>query len=163
MNEVQFNSSRQNTLFQVLHVLRRLDPALSESLLDSHDQLAIAARRYPNGLETMNQEVEAEVKRRHASGATCEVGGYILAGDPGDFARQRRLIDRGRGVRLPRELIETNQNLGTQHPAARTPQCVPTETPRSAGGRRKLDLRGPWTVLIDNNLRLSWRLPASQF
>ncbi len=93
MIEVQFSSTRQNTLFQILHVLRRLDPALAQSLLDSHDQLAVAARRYPNGLETMNEEVEAEVKRRQASGATCEGGGYILAGDPGDFDRQRRLID----------------------------------------------------------------------
>jgi hypothetical protein len=93
MDEVQFSSTRQNTLFQMLHVLRRLDPALAQSLLDSHDQLAVAARRYPNGLETMYKEVEAEVKRRQASGATCEGGGYILAGDPGDFDRQRRLIE----------------------------------------------------------------------
>src|SRR5260370_39729875 len=93
MNEVHFSSPRQNTLFQILPVLRRLDPALAQSLLDSHQQLAVAARRYPNGLETMNEEVEAEVKRRQASGATCEGGGYILAGDPGDFDRQRRLID----------------------------------------------------------------------
>jgi hypothetical protein len=41
----------------------------------------------------MNREVEAEVKRRKASGAACEGGGYILAGDPADFDRQRRLID----------------------------------------------------------------------
>ena len=93
MKEVQFRSTRQNTLFQILHVLRRLDPALAQSLLDSYDQLAVAARRYPNGLETMNEEVEAEAKRRLASGATCESGGYILAGDPGDFDRQRRLVD----------------------------------------------------------------------
>jgi hypothetical protein len=93
MNEVRFSSTRQNTLFQILHVLRRLDPALAQSLLDSHDQLAAAARRYPNGLETMNEEIEADVKRRQASGTTCESGGYILGGDPADFPRQRRLID----------------------------------------------------------------------
>ena len=92
MNEVQFSSTRQNTLFQILHVLRRLDPALAQSLLDSHSQLAVAARRYPLGLETMHAEVEAETKRRQASGPACE-GGYILGGDPGDFDRQRRLID----------------------------------------------------------------------
>jgi hypothetical protein len=92
-NEVEFSSTRQHTLFQILHVLRRLDPAIAQSLLDSHDQLAVAARRYPNGWETMNEEMEAEVKRRQASGATCEGGGYILAGNPEDFDRQRRLID----------------------------------------------------------------------
>ena len=91
-NEVEFTSPRQNTLFQILHVLRHLDPTLAESLIDSHNQLAVAARRYPNGLETLNEEVQAEIERRKTDGATCE-GGYILAGDPADFERQRRLID----------------------------------------------------------------------
>jgi hypothetical protein len=59
MDAVHFTSPRQNTLFQVLHVLRHLDPALAQSLIDSHYQLAVAARRYPNGLETMNLEAEA--------------------------------------------------------------------------------------------------------
>jgi len=93
MNEVHFSSRRQNTLFQILHVLRQLDPALAQSLIDSHDQLAVAARRYPNGLETMREEVEAETKRRIAEGASCTGGGCVLAGDPRDFGRQRRLID----------------------------------------------------------------------
>jgi hypothetical protein len=91
-NEVHFTSPRQNTLFQDLHDLRHLDPALARSIVESHDQLAAAVRRYPNGLETMNEEAEAEAKRRKAAGATCG-GGYILAGDPRDFDRQRRLID----------------------------------------------------------------------
>src|SRR5579863_964221 len=92
MNGIYFTSLRQNTLFQILHVLRHLDPALAQSLIDSHDQLAVAVHRYPNGLETMNGEADAEAKRRKADGATCG-GGYILAGDPKDFDRQRRLID----------------------------------------------------------------------
>jgi hypothetical protein len=92
MNEIHFSSPRQNTLFQILHVLRHLDSALAQSLVDSHDQLAVAAHRYPNGLETMNEEAEAEAERRKADGAACE-GGYVLAGDPRDFDRQRRLID----------------------------------------------------------------------
>jgi len=91
-HEIHFTSPRQATLFQILHVLRRLDPALAVSLIDSHDQLAAGARRYPNGLETLNEEAEAEAKRRKADGATCG-GGYILMGDPRDFDRQRRLID----------------------------------------------------------------------
>jgi hypothetical protein len=92
MDEVHFTSPRQNILFQVLHVLRHLDPALAQSLIDSHDQLAVAARRYRNGLETMHEEAEAAAERRKSDGATCE-GGYILSGDPRDFDRQRRLID----------------------------------------------------------------------
>jgi hypothetical protein len=92
MNEVHFSSPRQDCLFQILHVLRHLDPALAQSLIDSHNQLAAAVRRYPNGLETIHEEAESEAKRRKVEGATCE-GGYILAGDPRDFDRQRRLID----------------------------------------------------------------------
>jgi hypothetical protein len=92
MHEVHFTSPRQNSLFQILHVLRHLDPALAQSLIESHDQLAVAARRYPNGLETMQEEAEAEAERRRGEGATCG-GGYILAGDPRDFPRQRRLVD----------------------------------------------------------------------
>jgi hypothetical protein len=99
-HEVHFTSSRQDALFQILHVLRHLDPALAESLVDSHDQLAAAVRRYPNGLETMHEEAEAETKRLEAEGATCEdgtCGGYFLSGDPADFDRQRGIIDAARG------------------------------------------------------------------
>jgi hypothetical protein len=90
--EVQFTSPRQNTLFQILHVLRDLDPALAESLINSNDQLAAAARRYPNGTETMREEAEAEMQRRKLDGKACG-GGYILGGSPEDIERQRRLID----------------------------------------------------------------------
>jgi len=89
---IHFTSPRQNTLFQILHVLRHLDSALAQSLIDSHDQLAAGARRYPNGLETLHEEAEAEAKRLKADAAKCG-GGYILMGDPRDFDRQRRLID----------------------------------------------------------------------
>ena len=92
---IQLTSPRQIHLFQILHVLRHLDPPLAQSLIDSHDQLAMAARRYPNGLETIHEELQAEIERRKAEGATCE-GGYILMGDPADFDRQRKLIDASR-------------------------------------------------------------------
>jgi hypothetical protein len=98
-SEIHFSSCRQETLFEILHVLRQLDPALAQSLVDSHDQLAVAARRYPNGLETIQEESEAETKRLVAEGATCEsgtCGGYVLCGDPADFDLQRRLIDGAR-------------------------------------------------------------------
>ncbi len=100
LNEVHFTSRRQDGLFRVLHVLRHLDPALAQSLVDSHDQLAMAARRFPNGLETLNEEAEEASKRLRAEGATCQGGGggggYILSGDPADFPRQRRVMDAAR-------------------------------------------------------------------
>ena len=91
-NEIHFTSSRQHTLFLILHVLRHFDPAPAQSLIDSHDQLSAAARRYPNGLQTMQEEAEAEAARRKAEGTTCG-GGFIFAGDPKDLPRQRRLMD----------------------------------------------------------------------
>ena len=95
-NEIHFSSSRQHTLFQILHVLRHFDPALTQSLIDSHDQLATAVRRYPNGLQTMQEEADAVAARRKAEGATCE-GGYIIGSTgPGDFDRQRRLMSASR-------------------------------------------------------------------
>jgi uncharacterized C2H2 Zn-finger protein len=92
-NEIEFTSPRQHTLFEVLHVLRHLDPALAQSLIDCHDQLAAAVRRYPNGLETLMEELKVKAERRKAAGATCQGGGYVTGGDPADFDRQRRLID----------------------------------------------------------------------
>jgi hypothetical protein len=97
-NEIHFSSPRQDTLFLIFHVLRHVDSSAAESLLASHDQLAIAVRRYPNGLETMNEESKVEAERRKAEqvaceGGTCQGGGYILTGDPRDFDRQRQIID----------------------------------------------------------------------
>jgi hypothetical protein len=56
--DVHITSTREHVLFEVLHVLRHLDPPLAESLIASHAQLALAAQRYPNGTETMREELE---------------------------------------------------------------------------------------------------------
>lgn len=96
-DEIRFTSQRQDTLFQVLHILRHLDPALAQSLIDSHDQLAAAARRFPNGFETIHEEAKAEAERRRAGTATGGGGGgYLMVGDPRDRDAQRRLIDAAR-------------------------------------------------------------------
>lgn len=132
MNEIHFSSRRQNTLFQILHVLRHLDPTLAESLVDSHDQLAAAARRYPSGLETMNEEAEAEAKRRKADGATCGGGGYVLAGDPSDFDRQRRLIDGIRSGDFVRSIEDALEKYREDTSPA-TRNCAPKEYWPSTG------------------------------
>jgi hypothetical protein len=96
-NEIHFTSQRENAMFQVLHILRRLDPALAESLMNGHDQLAAAARRYPNGLDTINEEAKAEVERRKAEAATRGGGGggggFLMTGHGRDRGVQLRLID----------------------------------------------------------------------
>jgi hypothetical protein len=94
-DNIHFSSAPQHRFFEILHVLRHLEPTLAQSLIDSNDQLAVAARRFPNGLETMRAESEAEAQRRKASGETCG-GGYIMSGDSRDRDYQRALIDASR-------------------------------------------------------------------
>ena len=89
--DIQFTSGREYILFEVLHVLRRLDAQSAESLIASHEQLAAAARRYPDGHETIQQESEERRKQLVASGSTCGGGGVGMAGDPRDFAYQMAL------------------------------------------------------------------------
>jgi len=95
-DDIRITSSRSHVLFEVLHVLRHLDPPLAESLIADHEQLAVAARRYPNGYETMQEELEERRKQMEASGATCG-GGFIMAGDPRDRAYQLALRQSSQG------------------------------------------------------------------
>ena len=72
------------------------DLEVAESLTANHEQLAAAAFRYPNGIETIYQESEERRKQFLASGATCG-GGFIMAGDPRDFAYQMALRQSSQG------------------------------------------------------------------
>jgi hypothetical protein len=88
--EIRFTSSREHVFFEVLHILCHLDALLAESLIASHEQLAAAARRYPNGIETIHQEGEERRQQLAASGAACS-GGFIMSGNPRDFPYQMAL------------------------------------------------------------------------
>jgi hypothetical protein len=91
--DVRITSSREHVLFEVLHILRRLDSSLADSLIEDHEQLAVAARRYPNGIESMYQEFEQQgeerCRRMAVSGELCD--GFFMAGDPSSFVRQMAL------------------------------------------------------------------------
>ena len=87
---IGFTSSREHVLFEVLHILRHLDPRLAESLIAGHQQLAVAARRYPDGHETILQELEERRVNKESSGAACGVA-FGMAGDQGDVAHQMAL------------------------------------------------------------------------
>ena len=67
----RITSFREHTLFQVLHILRHLDQSLADSLLASNPQFAAAARRFPNGMESIMQEAE----ERRKSGSERESDG----------------------------------------------------------------------------------------
>lgn len=91
---IHFSSGRENAMFEVLHVLRHLDPALAESLIERHAQLAAAAQRYSNGFETIHQETERQAEERRKlltdAGESC-TGGFIMAGSSQDFSQQMAL------------------------------------------------------------------------
>lgn len=84
---IQITSFREHNLFQVLHILRHLDPPLLESLLSSHPQFATAAARFPYGIDSMMQEAE---ERKKSGGQSC--GGFVMAGSSRDFAYLRALM-----------------------------------------------------------------------
>jgi hypothetical protein len=88
--DARFTSRRDFVLFELLHILRRLDAELAESLIASHEQLASAARRFPNGIETIHEESEERRKQMMASGATCG-SGFIMAGSSSDIPFQMAL------------------------------------------------------------------------
>jgi hypothetical protein len=83
-------SVRENTLFRIWHILRRLDATMAASLLARHGQLSAAVRRFPDGLDTIHQE--AEERRKNASGQTSSGGGFSMAGDPKDFPYLQSLM-----------------------------------------------------------------------
>ena len=53
---VEMTSSRQHHLFQLLHILRRLDPDLTESLIGAYPELAAAPALFPYGKESVQEE-----------------------------------------------------------------------------------------------------------
>jgi hypothetical protein len=140
-DEIRFTSQRQNTLFQVLHILRHLDPALAQSLIDSHDQLAAAARRFPNGFETIHEEAKAEAERRRAGTATGGGGGgYLMVGDSRDRDSQRRLIDAARSGDFAPSIEDAIEKYREDTEPA-TQNYAPKEYWPSTGAFRRL-LRG---------------------
>jgi hypothetical protein len=84
---VTITSRREHTFFTILHILRRLDAPLAESLFAEQEQLAAAARRFPNGMESVMEQAE---QRRSASGRTG--GGYGMAGSARDFPYMEALV-----------------------------------------------------------------------
>jgi hypothetical protein len=79
----RITSAREHTLFQIFHIVRHVDEKLAGSLLAAHEQLAVAVRRFPNGMESVVQEAEA---RRSETRRLGTGGGFGMAGSPRDFS-----------------------------------------------------------------------------
>lgn len=82
-NDPEFTSECQYLLFQILPVLRRLDSELTDSLLEKNPQLAVAARRFPFGMES----ARAEIQGGHVCADFIMIG--KMFGTPGDLANSR--------------------------------------------------------------------------
>lgn len=82
-------SEREHMLFQIFHIVRYIDGPLADSLLASHEQLAAAVRRFPNGMESVMEEAEARLAEARRTGSG---GGYAMAGSPGDFPYMKALM-----------------------------------------------------------------------
>jgi hypothetical protein len=85
----EITSGREHRLFQIFHILRRVDQPLAESLIAGHQQLANAARRFPNGMESVMQE--AEVRRKNSVGEGPGRG-FGMIGNSRDFSYLRALM-----------------------------------------------------------------------
>jgi uncharacterized protein (TIGR03435 family) len=77
-DDVRFSSTREHHLFQILGPLRHLDPALTDSLIREHPQLAAAAARYPFGNES--SEAARERAAREPPRPPVEQPDYIVVG-----------------------------------------------------------------------------------
>ena len=89
--QVRITNLCEHTLFKVLHICRALDPSLAESLIASYPEFDAAVRRFPNGVESVREEVQA------AAVGKAPGGGSFFIGDPGDFPFFQNLIDAERG------------------------------------------------------------------
>jgi hypothetical protein len=79
---VAFTSARQYQLFELLDALRRLDPALAGSLIETQPELAAAAVFFPFGMRSVH---EAWAKRFSPPSASAKAG-YGMGGSGRDMA-----------------------------------------------------------------------------
>ena len=149
-------------MFEVLHILRHLDAPLAESLIADHEQLDAAARRYPNGVETIHEELKERLQQKDVSGANCG-GGFIGSGSPRDRAYQMALWQSSLGGdfgppidhALERYSEDTAPENYNQAPKTFWPSTCAFRTILSSAGKRL----GPEAVILldripDDDLRL---------
>ena len=118
---IKITSSREQTLFQVLHLLRHLDQPLLESLLSSHPQFAAAAQRFPYGMESIQQEAEGRLKSEGGRRT-----GFIISGNPDDFPFVRALMQGSQDGDFEQAMEHAQQQYGSDS-ASEDQNLVPRE------------------------------------
>jgi hypothetical protein len=119
---IRITSDREHTLFHLLPILRQLDEPLTESLVASHDQLAAALCRFPNGMESVNEEAEA--RRKEASeGKEDDDLGFVMDENSEEFRYFRALARASKsgdfGPPLERPLAEYRRDRDPEAPPGR--------------------------------------------
>ena len=140
---IRITSHREHTFFELLHVLRHLDPSLAESLIAEHEQLAAAARRFPKGRETIIEESEERRRQMVAAGASCE-GGFVMSGDPRDMPYMRSMIEASRsgdyepaiGYALEKYREDTDAENPNEAPKAMWPSTASFRSILYGAGKR---------------------------
>ena len=155
-----FTSGREFTLFEILHIVRRLDPPLAEQLSRAHEQLAVAARRYPKGWESIQNEAEDMQNRQELEGGPVHnVVGYLGSGASRDMAYQfalrngdfHRAMDHARAIY--RE--DTDPETPNMAPKVLWPSAASFRSVLYHAGRRLgFDGRGLQKQIPDPDLRL---------
>jgi hypothetical protein len=99
-DDVTFTSAAQSTLFQILHVLRALDPELADTLTLQHYELATAARRFPNGMDSLREQMLVQMEQARARQEEEEMErprpakrSFGMAGSMTDFAYMQSLME----------------------------------------------------------------------
>ncbi|MBZ5582219.1 MAG: hypothetical protein LAQ30_08455 [Acidobacteriia bacterium] len=90
--DVAFRSTRQYRLFEVLNVLRRLEPELADSLVAQQPELAAAAERFPEGMESAMAEAQVQARARAVSAGAFS-GGFGMGGHPRDFPAMKAMME----------------------------------------------------------------------
>lgn len=75
-NRMAFTSGREFLLFEILHVMKRVDPELANSLVPQYPELAAAAALFPFGQESVNEAWKATPPIE--AGGTNK--GYVVSG-----------------------------------------------------------------------------------
>ncbi|WP_263377083.1 hypothetical protein [Granulicella aggregans] len=159
-----FTSGREFMLFEILHILRPLDPTLAAELIATHEQLAAGARRYPNGWDSIQQEAEEEQKRRKLEGGpTCGGRAYIGSGASQDIAFQFALQDGDfdRAMELAQELYREDTDIEAPNfaPKVLWPSAARFRSVLyHAGRRRGLEKRDLLARVPDEDLQLLARI-----
>lgn len=163
---IRITSRREHTFFELLHVLRHLDPSLAESLIDGHEQLAAAAQRFPKGHETMIEESEERRKERMAAGASCE-GGFVMAGNSRDMPYLQAMMEASKsgdyepaiGYALEKYREDTDPENPNEAPKAMWPSTASFRSILYGAGKRLgSDAAAYLKRVPDDDLRLFARI-----